>query len=509
MKKNSNHKRVILNIITNLSYELIIIVFGLVLPRLYLVNFGSDVNGLDSTIKNIFAYLALLEAGVGLSAQYALYGPVAEDRKSDINGILSATRAFYFKSGVIYTAITVVFALVYPLIVKSELDYFTISAVIFLYGIPGIILFLFRGKYTAFLEVKGKQYILTTLSTVTLIVSNLLRLVFLLISDNLILIQATYCLPSIIQIVFVAIYVKRRYAWVDWHAKPDYGALSQKKSVLVHQISGVIFANTDTVIISIMSGMNFASVYAVFTLFFHNIQKLMTSFTKSITFKFGQLYQLDKDKFEHDFSVYESVYYLGLFSIFTVVTAFLMPIIRLYTSGLKDSAIYDSTLILLLFSVTNIMTAIEQPQIQLINIAGKFTDTRHQAIIEMTLNIVVSVLTTLKFGLIGCLMGTIAALGYRINAVILFAAKHIRTTPCLQSYKKIAVNVIVYVAVLLLIGTESCPATGYVSVVLHAALHACWIVPLFIAANFVTDYKNYIAAIKQLLSKLKHKQIAQ
>lgn len=60
---HEKNKRVVLNIISNLSYEAVKIVFGFVLPRLYLVNFGSDVNGLDSTIKNIFAYLALLEAG--------------------------------------------------------------------------------------------------------------------------------------------------------------------------------------------------------------------------------------------------------------------------------------------------------------------------------------------------------------------------------------------------------------------------------------------------------------
>ena len=87
---HEKNKRVVLNIISNLSYEAVKIVFGFVLPRLYLVNFGSDVNGLDSTIKNIFAYLALLEAGVGLSAQYSLYHPVAIGDTDRINSILAS-----------------------------------------------------------------------------------------------------------------------------------------------------------------------------------------------------------------------------------------------------------------------------------------------------------------------------------------------------------------------------------------------------------------------------------
>ena len=94
-------------------YELVVVAFGLILPRLYLhSNFGSDVNGLDNTIKNIFAYLALLEAGVGLSAQYALYRPVAEGDTKGINSILSATRIFYLKTGVIYLLASLFFAAV-------------------------------------------------------------------------------------------------------------------------------------------------------------------------------------------------------------------------------------------------------------------------------------------------------------------------------------------------------------------------------------------------------------
>ena len=60
---NEKNKRVVLNVASGLLNQAITIAFGLIIPRLYLVNFGSDVNGLTSTIKNIFAYLALLEAG--------------------------------------------------------------------------------------------------------------------------------------------------------------------------------------------------------------------------------------------------------------------------------------------------------------------------------------------------------------------------------------------------------------------------------------------------------------
>ena len=446
---HEKNKRVVLNIISNLSYEAVKIVFGFVLPRLYLVNFGSDVNGLDSTIKNIFAYLALLEAGVGLSAQYSLYHPIAIGDTDRINSILASARRFYLRSGMIYTALTLLFAVGYPLVVRTSLDYFTVFSVILLYGIPGIILFLWRGKYNAFLEVEGKKYILTTLQTITLIISNLLRLVFLLISDNLILIQATYCVPSIIQIFFM-----------------------------------------------IICGMNYASVYAVFSLFFANFQKVVTSFTNGLTFKFGQMFHTDFERFKREFSLYETVYYTLLFAAYTILTAFLMPVIRLYTSGIADAAIYDNTVALLLFAAVTALTGTETPMLQQLYVAGKFDDTRNQAIWEMAINITVSIIATWRFGLIGCLIGTVAALLYRNNALIIYTARRILDRSCLQLYKKIAVNLALGAGIIMLLGTDSCEATSYLHVILTVIPNALWIAAVFIAVNVLINLRECIAFVR-------------
>ena len=62
-----SRRRVLHNMCSSLLYNLSVILFGLLLPRLYLTSFGSELNGLDSTIKQIFSCLTLLEAGVGLA----------------------------------------------------------------------------------------------------------------------------------------------------------------------------------------------------------------------------------------------------------------------------------------------------------------------------------------------------------------------------------------------------------------------------------------------------------
>ena len=70
-------RRSVYNLIFGFGSLLITISFGIVIPRLFLINFGSEVNGLMSSISQVFVYLALFEAGVGTASIQALYKPIS------------------------------------------------------------------------------------------------------------------------------------------------------------------------------------------------------------------------------------------------------------------------------------------------------------------------------------------------------------------------------------------------------------------------------------------------
>lgn len=90
-----NSKKGIANIITSFLGQIITLALGIIIPRLVLVNLGSESNGLMTSINTVLTYVALLEAGVGTASLMALYTPVALDDKQRINSILAATDSFY------------------------------------------------------------------------------------------------------------------------------------------------------------------------------------------------------------------------------------------------------------------------------------------------------------------------------------------------------------------------------------------------------------------------------
>ena len=236
MAENNISKKnyVIRNVISNLLYQVVVIVMGLIIPRLYLENFGSEVNGLVSTVKQVFVYLMLLEAGVGLASQQALYKPIATDDKDKINGILSATKVHYNRTGFLYAALMMIFAIGYPFVISTNLPKSTCFLIVLFYGLPAVISFFVQGKYRILLEGTGKGYILTTFSTIMVLVNSILKILLLVFTNNLLLVQSLYCLEHILQMFLVIWYVKKHYPWVKLNVKPDIAAISQKNSVLLY-----------------------------------------------------------------------------------------------------------------------------------------------------------------------------------------------------------------------------------------------------------------------------------
>ena len=69
-------KKSIFNFVVSIIYKLFVMGIGLIIPRLFILNYGSNLNGFQSSVSQIFAYIALIEAGVGEATLQAIYKPI-------------------------------------------------------------------------------------------------------------------------------------------------------------------------------------------------------------------------------------------------------------------------------------------------------------------------------------------------------------------------------------------------------------------------------------------------
>ena len=491
-KKDS---RIKYNLVSGIIYQVVLIVLSFLLPRLYLENFGSEVNGVLSTIKQIFVYMFLLESGVGLATTQALYKPVAEKNYCKVSSIISATHSYYCKIGYIYAAIVLLIATVYAFIVPTSIEPAVIFGIVVLTALPALFSYFVQAKYRILLEVDGRKYVITNSETVLQLLSNIGKILVLILSNSLILIQLVYCILYLFQLAYVFIHAKRRYKWLDTKAEPDFEAISQRKSVLVHQVSSMVFNNTDVLLLSFLTDFKVVSIYTIYNIFFSQVQTFITSIISGFSFALGQMFHIDRDKFLKVYNVYETFYIMSTFIIYTLMAVFLLPLIQIYTSGIDD-ANYTNVYLVILFVIMNLLSNGKLPSNHVLEFSEKFEETRSHAIVEMIINIVVSVVAILRWGICGAILGTIVALLYRGTMMIYYSNKKVLDRSSFATYKIWLVNGAVFAVIMLVFFVDSFCGLSFLNLLFKGIIHTLWIVPLYIAINFIffkEAFKNLIA----------------
>ncbi len=485
--------------ISGLLSQIVTLLLGIIIPKLVIVSYGSEVNGLLSSVRQIFVYVALLEAGIGTASLQALYAPIAADDHARTSAIMAATDRYYRRTGKLYAAAVILLALLYPLIVKSAIPFPVVAGVIFFQGASGVINYFFQGKFSILLRVDGKSYITANVATIVNIVSKLAQIALILAGCNILTVQIAYFIINVGQMLYISSYIRRHYGWLDLSVKPDYQALSQSRNVIIHQVSGLIFNNTDILVLTFFCGLKTVSVYSLYSMIVGCVSTVIDTVCSSVEFILGQAFHTDRERFLRLQETYET-YYLGLsFAFFTVTLVMLPSFIQIYSAGITD-AVYTDAYLPYLFVILNVLMYARRTSSQIINFAGHFKQTQWRSVLESAINLTVSLVLVYLIGIYGVLLGTIAALLYRTNDIILYANLKILGRKPWKTYRRWLQNTLLMVFCVLGLNTVLPPINSYLTWFVHAA----WITPscliLYFAVDSVFDRKSF-SMLKGLVQK--------
>lgn len=478
MSNYTNSKKSVLNILSSVFNQIFTIILGLIIPRLYLTTYGSEVNGLLNSIGQVFTYLTLLEAGVGTATLTSLYKPVAENDKTSISEIMAATHKFYRKTGTIYFVAILALSLLYPLIVKCELPLWEIALIIILNGLPGVVSYFFQGKYNILLQAEGKSYIITNLTTIVTFCINISKVILMLIGFDVIAIQISYFVFSIAKTVYIMIYIKKYYKWLNLEAKPNFEAISQKDSVLVMELCDMVFRHTDIIILTLFCDLKVVSVYVIYNSLLSTISTFMDAFSQGFSFALGQKFNTNRKLYIKLHDVYETYRMTLVFSLNAIAYIFIIPFIKLYTLGVTDIEYIDKYLPVLFIS-SFLLTNGRANSASVINYAKHFKQTRWRCVLEATINITVSIILVNLIGIYGVLIGTIAALLYRANDMIIYANKKILNRTPWITYKRWLILIISFIGIEFAVSFINVDLSSYIRIFLWAVVACIVIIPLF------------------------------
>ena len=470
--------------------------YGFIVPKITIDYFGSDVNGLVSSITQFLAYITLLESGFGPVVKATLYKPLAKRDTNTIANILKASEKFFRRIALIFVLYIIVLCFVFPFIAKADFDtLFTVSLVVII-GISTFAEYYFGMTYRLFLQAEQKTYIISIIQIFIYILSAIAVITLAIAGCNILMIKLATGLIFIIRPLAQNFYVKRKYKINLKEASGNY-KIKQKWDGLAQHIAAVIHGNTDITILTIFTTLAEVSVYSVYYLVISGIKKIVQSFNSGIDASFGDMIaKKEDDNLRKKFSSYELLYISIMTIIFATTIILITPFVVVYTKGVND-ADYYRPLFGCLLVISEYIWAIRAPYSSITLAAGHFRETRKGAWVEALTNIIISLILVPKFGIVGVTIGTIVAMLIRTIEFTYHANKYILKRSILESVAKITLSVMSIVIVSVIFCFVKLPTPdSYSSWIINAVI-------VLVVAGVVTLALYYITYGKDLKKILK------
>lgn len=482
-------KKFILNTVSPLLVYTLVLLLGLVVSQVFLIEYGSEVNGLFSSVNQIFTYMALLEAGIGTATVTALYKPLMQKDDETANSVLSASNAYYRRMTVWYILAVFAISVIWPLVLKTTISFAEIFFLIFIQGISSSIAFYFTAAITNYLVASGKSYVNNNILLVSNIVTYTLKLVVCCLHLNIIYISVSLLLVNFLKCVIYGLYVKKCCRHIKPVKNADKSLLKEKNSFLVHEISGVIFSSTDTIIISIFCGLKEASIYATYSLVLNALNAIISQIFNGTNYILGNRYAENESEYYKAHDIYNTVYICGVFALYTVAYVLLPHFIWLYTKDVSDISYLDPHLPML-FVLAQLLSSCRNVDNKLIRISLNAKATIGRSLFESAINIVVSIVLVNAIGMYGVLIGTIVALLYRSNDMIIYSNRKILKRSPLKEYKLYLVNFLTFFGFYFLSKKITFSVETYFDFFIQAVLLLGIVSVVFVLINVITNYKT-------------------
>lgn len=481
--------------LSGLIFQVVSVAVGLIIPRLILIYFGSETNGLLNSLTQIFQYIALLEAGVGVVSTQVLYGKLSNKNYQEIRSCLSATAYYYRNTGILYTDVVLIFAIFYPALISSSLSSQEVSWLVISFGINGVLNFFIAGKYKILLEADGRKYVINIAALTAALAANLVKIFLILKGYSIVIVQFGYSLISLLQLLIIYCYTKKQYRWIRRKTAPNFHAIEQRYSALIHQISGLIFGSTDMILLSAMCDLKIVSVYATYNMIANMVNNLLSQINGSVSFKMGQLYQTDKEKYINFHHMFEIGNFILVFTAFTVMYLFLLPFMTLYTKGITDINYLDEKLPLL-FVLVQLLSAGRTASANVINYAGHFQKTQWRAILESIINLTVSIVGIYYLGIYGALLGTITALLYRSNDTTWYAARKLLCIKPWYTYRRWLSCGIIFLGIIIISKNVNFMSENYLQLLEKAVVTGVILFLVYSVVEGIIERKIIVKCIK-------------
>ena len=485
--------------------QIVTLAAGLVMPRAMLLAYGSEVNGLVTSITQLVTYINLVEAGLSGATTYALYKPLADRDNDAISGVVSASRKFYLQASAIVMALVCVLAVAYPMYIRSEsMSALEMGLLVVCIGANGALEFSTLAKYRVLLTADQKTYIVS-LGTIVYTILNTAIVVGLAYAGVSVVIMKAVALSAMwIRSLILMLYCRRHYKNLDYKAKPNTKALNKRWDALFLQILGVIHRGAPSLLITlILKDLKLVSVYTVFNMVTSGLNNVMNIFKTGVSASFGEVIaRREVHTLQRAYSEFEFMFYKLIAIAYSTCIVMFMPFIGIYTKGITDVN-YNLPLVGFLFAVDGIFYSLKTPGGMLFIAAGMYRETRVQTIIEGLIMVVGGAILAKPMGITGILIASILSNLYRAVELAFFVPKNITKATVHGTFRMILMMLLTIAISVAPFWFIKISADGYLQWAIWAAGVAAYASLVTVAVGFLFEREDLKRVLRRVMRILK------
>ena len=495
-------KKLFFNTSISLADQIITIVCGFILPRLILSYFGSEVNGLVSSITQFLGFISLAECGVGAVVASTLYKPLAEKDNDTISRIIISAEHFFRKVAILLVFYTLILMFVYPLITLESFDYFYTLSLILVISISSFAEYYFSMTYRILLRADQMAFISLGLHSIILILNTLISVLLMKVGLGIHVVKFTSSLLFLIQPLGLTTFIKKYYK-INKKLILTEEPIKQKWNGLAQHVAGIVLVNTDTVVLTLFSTLQNVSIYSVYHMVVEGVKRIVMSTTTGMQAMLGNMYAKNEDDvLKRSFSFFEWLLHTVTVFTFSCTGILILPFVKVYTANITDVN-YFVPVFAVLITLAQASYCLRLPYNIMVLAAGHYKQTQLSAIIEMLINIIFSIALVNQFGLIGVSIGTLLAMSYRT----VYLAWYLKNNILYREFRHFVKHLIVDAITVLIIiaGTRwiNINVTNYILWIKEAIIVALISLAIIVIINLVFYYHFLMQFAKKIIGHVR------
>lgn len=373
---------------------------------------GSTYLGVNGLYSEILSLLSFAELGFGSAMTFAMYKPVANNDTEKIKKLLCFYRTVYRIIAGIIAVLGICLLPFLQFIVKgAEWLSITELRIYFLIFLTNTVVGYFVTYKYSYLNALQKNYINTNIDTIVNTISYCAQTIAILLFKNFLFYLLANSLVLTLSRFAIALYLNRKYPilkekpLVPLSKNEKKPIFKEVQGLAVHQFSSVAVHSTDSILISMISGLGVVAVGYIsnYNMLINSVLGFVTILFNSVISGFGNLVATSTVDNYH--KVFKEINFLNfwIYGFCSICFWILIPpFITLWIGSDKLIDTISFSLIIINCYLQGQSSAFNNARIA----KGNFGKDKGWAIAQALVNLIVSIIAGYYLGLVGIYIGT-------------------------------------------------------------------------------------------------------